>query len=146
MTTEVQIGRNRTHLHMLGKVVSRTATWLGISRKDSQDMQEAVSQACLMAMGESSDDTTTPLKVRVSADAISVTVDITDQSVGYVPLHMAEYADDGSGTMAKIGSLVDSVELISGDNSATIRITTQARKIAASAATTASYLSTSLQS
>jgi hypothetical protein len=134
------------HLHLLGKVVSRTTTWLGISRKDSQDMQEAVSQACLMAMGESSDDTTAPLNVRVSADTLSVIVDITNSGVAYVPLHMAEYADDGSGTMAKIGCLVDSVELISGDNSATIRITKQARKTSAAAVVPANYLSTSLQS
>ena len=145
MTTEVQIGRNRMHLQLLNKVVSRTATWLGISRRESQDMEEAVSQACLMAMGESSDDATTPLNVKVSADTLCVTVDITNPSVGYVPLDMAEYADDGSGAMAKIGRLVDSVELISGENSATIRITKQARKAAAAVAAV-NYLSASLQS
>ncbi len=145
MTTEVQIGRSRLHLQMLNKVVSRTAAWLGASRKDSQDMQEAVSQACLIAMAESSDDIHTPLNVRVSADATSVTVDITNRHAGYMPLRVAESAEDGS--MAKISRLVDGLELLTSEDSTTIRITKlTGSTVSAPTVAAGAHLSTSLQS
>lgn len=146
MTTEVQIGRNGTHLIFLQKVITRTASWLGMSRKDIQETEDAVSQACLVAMGDSGEESTTPLNVRVSADAACVTVDITNPHAVCVPLSTSEYADDGQGAMSLLGRLVDSVELISADDGATIRITKRARKVQGTAAVSAAYLSTSLQS
>lgn len=149
MTTEVQIGRNASHLHLLRKVVSRTARtacWLGMSRKAIQETEDAVSQACIAAMGESADDLNTLIKVSVSADSTGVQVDITNPLSGYLPLTTAEYADDGLGTMAQIGRLVDSVELISGENCSTIRIVKRARKIDTTPAIAAAYLTKSLQS
>lgn len=147
MTTEVQIGRNRLHLQLLNKVVSRTASWLGINRRDTKDIEDAVNQACLIAMGESSDDTNTPLNVKVSADSLAVTVDITNSRAGYLPLRMAEATDDGSGAMAKIGSLVDGVEFLAGEDYTTIRITKLTRgAVSAPAVVAGAHLGAGLQS
>ena len=146
MTTDVQIGRNRLHLQLLSMVISRTASWLGMSRGDIQEMEDAVGQACLFAMGMSGDEVDTPINVRVSAAASCVTVDIMDPCICCMPIHAGEYADDGSGGMAQIGCQVDSIELISGHDCTTIRIIKRARKAETVPPVTAAYLTTSLQS
>jgi hypothetical protein len=145
MTTEVQIGKSRLHLELLRKVISRTASWLNMSRKDIEDTENAVSRTCLWAMNESNDGAAKPVCVRVSAIEACVVVEITNSSARYTPLVTSEATEDLVGEMDVIRSLVDNYELLPGDNTATIRLTKRSRAQVSATSESAAYLTNSLQ-
>ncbi len=145
MTTEVQIGKSRLHLELLRKVISRTASWLNMSRKDIEDTENAVNRTCLWAMNEGHDGAMKPVCVRVSAVETSVVVEITNSSARYTPLVASEATEDLVGEMDVIRSLVDNYELLPGDNTATIRLTKRSRALAPATAESPAYLTNSLQ-
>ena len=142
MTTEVQIGRNRVHLELLRKVISRSASWAGMTRKDTLETEEAVSQVCTAAMENCAEDVDTPLTVSISADPSSVTVDIRESFAGYLSL----WSDYGDEAMAQTRQLVDAVECTTAGNCATIRLTKRARSAEPSQDMVPVYAVSSLQS
>ncbi|HUV05310.1 MAG TPA: ATP-binding protein [Armatimonadota bacterium] len=123
MFTEVQIKKCDSHLARLRRIVSCIGAGLGMSRKEIEETENAVNEACLRTADSSSDGS---VSVKLGADDSHMTVEVTDP-----------YSDSGAACsgdsqhdaiLERIGHLVDRVEVVRGPEAITVVITKYAAK------------------
>lgn len=128
MTTEIQIKRSRSYLPHLRRIVSCVAARLGMSRKDIQETEDAVSEACLTSIEMAPGCQDPSLSIRLTTCGTYLTVEISDPYVDSDSKYQERLAclksdiDD-----ERAGRSLDGIELVRGEIGATIRITRHAR-------------------
>lgn len=131
MTTEIQIKRDYSHMRHLRRIVSFIGGTIGMTGREIEDTERAVTEACLASMDDRvwNSGGTLPdgcLSVRVSADDGCMTIAIT---------HAADDDDSPaqpgrhSHMLERIRDLADAVELVRGDVAETIFITKYAARV-----------------
>lgn len=149
MTTEVQIGQNRIHLLHLRKVISRIAPLAGLSRKETQDTQDAVCEACVDRIAATPEDGNVAVAVKLSADDSGFTVEITGPSGNPADPPDTGHGSDPPDALATVRRLVDRAEVSRENGVLNIRLVKCARKASGRSVKSPAYLaaagSTSLQ-
>jgi anti-sigma regulatory factor (Ser/Thr protein kinase) len=134
MTTEVHIKKSRSYLPHLRKIISCVAARLGMSRKDIQDAEEAVSTVCLNSIDRASQGHDGNLSIKLDTSGAYMTVEITDPCIDFDPICAGACFGNNGGSLESISRLADSVEFIRGEEGTTIRIVKRAKKETAASA------------
>lgn len=126
LATEVYIRKNHAYLPHVCKIVSSIAAGSGMSRGDAEQMERAVSEVCLNSMDPASDSQGGGLSIRLSTGESFVCVEVTDTSS--MPVSLGWVVNGELQVPDGVSRLVDGIEILSGDEGATVRITKSSRK------------------
>jgi hypothetical protein len=145
MTTEVQIRKNRTYLPHLRRVVACLASTMGMSCKEAEATEEAVTEVCTSSIEASNGSADGSLSIRLDAHDNCMTVEICDPSCSYTPCETGQWlvGATSAGTFQKIRRLADEVEFMPAGEGTTIRLTKYARETGRTPVSTLDQLPTS---
>jgi anti-sigma regulatory factor (Ser/Thr protein kinase) len=146
MTTEVQIRKNRRYLPHLRKIVACIASRLGMSGADITQAEDAVSEICGNSIDRSGGESDENLSIRLETRDRCLTVEISDPRVDFDPVcsTMSAIGEYSLSDLGRVIALTDGVELISGDEGTTIRLTKYAERLRAPCALDMQVLQSSL--